>query len=252
MRLLRGLAFAAAVMASSTASAQTLRVFAAASLSDAFRDVAAAFEAVHPGVVVELNLAGSQLLRTQIEQGALADVFAAAEPAHAEALRAALLLEPPAVFATNRLVVVVPRGASRVERLADLARPGVKLVVAGSSVPAGRYSAQVLDRLEAAGVYGAGFAARARANVVSEETNVRIVLAKVALGEADAGLVYATDAATSDRVRAIEVPAVHNVVAEYPIGVVTRSGAAGLARAFVDMVLAEPGREVLRRHGFGR
>lgn len=252
MRSVASLVVLGAALLAGPASAETLRVFAAASLTDAFRAIAAVFEAAHPAVAVELNLAGSQLLRTQIEQGAAADVFAAAEPAHAEALRQAGLLHAFAVFATNRLVVVVPRNDPRVERLADLARPGVKLVLAGSGVPAGRYSAEVLGRLASSGAYGPDFAARVRRNTVSEETNVRVVLAKVALGEADAGLVYATDAASSDRVRAIEIPAAQNVVAAYPIGVVTRSAAAGTARAFLDLVLGATGQAILRRHGFGR
>jgi molybdate transport system substrate-binding protein len=119
-------------------------------------------------------------------------------------------------------------------------------------VPAGRYASQVLDKLSESGRYGAGYAARVRANVVSQETNVRVVLSKVALGEADAGIVYVTDAAGSDKVRTIEIPARCNVVAEYPIGVLSRSASAEAARAFVELVLGAEGQAVLARHGFAR
>lgn len=228
----------------------TLRVFAAASLTDAFREIGAAYEKAHPGDVVELSFAGSQVLRTQIEQGARADVFASADLEHAEALRRSGLLPSFQVFARNELVVVVPANGARVGRLVDLARPRLKLVVAGPTVPVGRYSTQVLAKLSAAGLYGDDFQARVTANVVSQETNVRVVLSKVALGEADAGFVYVTDAATSAEVRTIEIPDRYNVVAQYPIGVLAQSAAAEAARAFVDLVASGEGTAILRRFGF--
>ncbi len=234
------------------ASAETARVFAAASLTAAFEDLSASYERGHPGSRIEVSFAGSQVLRTQIEQGAPADVFASADLAHAEALRKAGLLGPCRVFARNRLVVVAPSGAGNVSHLRDLARPGTRIVVAGSSVPAGRYTAQVLGKMEATGLYGDDFRARVRANVVSEETNVRAVLSKVALGEADAGFVYQTDAAGSREVRMIEVPERDNVVAEYAIGVVAGAASGDLARSFVDFVVGPEGQGVLGRYGFGR
>jgi molybdate transport system substrate-binding protein len=189
------------------------------------------------------------VLRLQIEQGAPADVYAAADRAHAAALVEAGLLEPPRVFARNALVVAVPARGARVVALADLARPGVRVVTGAPAVPAGRYAAEALQRLEAAGGLGPGFAARVRANVVSEETNVRAVLSKVVLGEADAGIVYATDAAAAGAaVRALELPA--DVLAAYPLGVVRGAADRPAAVAFVEMVLAERGQAILRRHGF--
>jgi molybdate transport system substrate-binding protein len=232
-----------------TAAAETVRVFAAASLTEAFQDIASAFERARPGDRVELSFAGSQVLRTQIEQGAPADVFAGADLVHAEALRAAGLLGPIRVFARNALVVVVPEGG-RVGRLEDLARPGVKVVVAGAAVPAGRYTSRVLGKLSAAPSFGGDFAARVRANVVSEETSVRVVLAKVVLGEVDAGFVYATDARTSAKLRVIGLPESAGAIAEYPIGVVPGTAVPATARAFVDFVLGADGRAVLRKHGF--
>jgi molybdate transport system substrate-binding protein len=244
-----GMAGLLSALAAAPSSARTIRVFAASSLTEAFGEIALAFEADHPGTKVEASFAGSQVLRTQIEQGARADVFASADLEHASALAGAGLLGPPRVFARNRLVVVVPGEAARVASLAGLARPGTRIVVAGPAVPAGRYAAEALRRLDGEGGLGPGFGARVLANVVSEETNVRAVLSKVALGEADAGFVYRTDAATAGgKVRVLELPA--GVVAEYPIGVLRRARDRQAAEAFVEMVLGERGQAILRRHGF--
>jgi molybdate transport system substrate-binding protein len=246
-------AIAAGAATAPTASAETVRVFAAASLTEAFHETAALFEKQHAGDSVELNFAGSQVLRTQIEQGAPADVFASADLAHAAALKAAGLLGPYAVFARNKLVLVVPAGSPKVTRLQDASRPGVKVLVAGPTVPVGRYTTQVLGKLGAAGLYGDDFQGRVQANVVSQETNVRAVLAKVALGEADAGFVYVTDAATAaQKLQTIDIPERYNVVAEYPIGLVTKGGAAAQAKAFVDLVLGPEGQAILHKHGFSR
>ena len=246
--ILRFVAAAAlAGLASGPAPAGTVRVFAASSLTEAFGEMAAAFEAEHPGTKVELTFAGSQVLRTQIEQGAPADVFASADREHADALVRAGILGPPRVFARNALVVVVPSEGARVASLADLARPGTRIVLAGPRVPAGRYATEALRGLDAPAGLGTGFGVRVRANVVSEETNVRAVLSKVVLGEADAGFAYATDAASAaSKVRVLELPV--DVVAEYPIGVLRR--AALPSAAFVDLVLGERGQAILRRHGF--
>jgi len=180
-------------------------------------------------------------------------VFASADLVHADALRTAGLLDAHQVFAHNKLVVIVPAEGARVGRLADLARPGTKVVVAGSTVPVGRYTLQVLEKLSAAGLFGDDFHTRVQANVVSQETNVRAVLSKVALGEADAGFVYATDAkSASGKVRSIELPDRYNVVAEYPIGVLTRSPARKKAGAFVAFVLGAKGQAILQTYGFAR
>jgi molybdate transport system substrate-binding protein len=238
-----------ALLAGAPAAAETVRVFAASSLTDAFREAAADFEAAHPGVRVELQLGGSQVLRVQVEQGAPADVFASADREHARALWTAGLVGEPRVFARNRLVVAVPRGPGKVRSLGDLARPGVRLVLAAPSVPAGRYATEALRRLDAWGGLGEGFAAGVRRNVVSEETNVRAVLAKVRLGEADAGFVYATDVrGAGEGTEALALPV--DVAVEYEIAVVRASREPGAAAAFVARVLGERGQAILRRHGF--
>ena len=254
---MRRLSFAAplaALMAASTAqvaSAETVRVFAAASLMEAFRDVAALYEQQHTGDAIELNFAGSQVLRTQIEQGAAADVFASADLAHADALKVAGLLGPHDVFARNRLVVVVPAGSPRVKGLLDVARPGVKVLVAGPTVPVGRYTTQALARLGAAGLYGDDFQARVQANVVSQETNVRAVLSKVALGEADAGFVYVTDAKTAAaKLNVIAIPAWAQAPVRYGIAVVKSTKNRAGAVAFINKVLARAGQAKLRAAGF--
>jgi molybdate transport system substrate-binding protein len=158
----------------------------------------------------------------------------------------------PKVFARNRLVVVVPTpNPGRIERLQDLARPGVKLVLAAEVVPAGRYSREVLARLGEAPAFPAGFTRDALANVVSNEENVKAVVARVQLGEADAGLAYRSDVtpAVARRVRMLEIPADQNAVAEYPIAVLAAAGNPADARAFVDAALSAEGQRVLERHG---
>jgi molybdate transport system substrate-binding protein len=229
--------------------ADTLHVFAAASLTDAFSEIGHAFESVHPGTTIEFNFAGSQVLRTQIEQGAQADVFASADRAHADALRAKELLEPTHVFIRNRLVVVTPIDASRIKALVDLARPGRKIVTAGPTVPAGRYTLQVLRNMAGSGLYGDDYPARVQANVVSQEPNVQAVLGKVAMGEADAGFVYRTDAKDA-KVRVLDIPDRQNVIAEYPIGVVAGTRAGELAKQFVAFVDSPEGQAILQKHGF--
>ncbi len=244
----------ATLVVARAAPAEPLRVFAAASLTEAFRELKSLYERKHPGETVALYFAGSQILRTQIEQGAAADVFASADLAHADALRNAKLLDAYEIFARNRIVVVVPKGGTdtTLRRLEDLAAPGIRLVVAAAAVPVGHYTSEVFAKLGAAALYGDGFQQRLQANVVSHETNVRAVLSKVALDEADAGFVYATDAATSDKVRTIDIPEPYNVVAEYPIGILTRSAAPEKARALIELVRGNEGRAILRRHGFAR
>lgn len=220
-------------------------VFAAASLRESFEDLARAFEARHPGLKVRLNLAGSQELRTQIEHGARADVFAAADQKHMDALVTAKLAAAPRVFARNTPVVIVPRGnPAKVGSFDQL--PGARKIVIGvPEVPIGSYTLQILDKA------GAAFKDRVLAHVASRELNVRQVLAKVALGEADAGIVYRTDAmASKDKVEIIEIPVKVNVVAEYPVAVLAKAPQPAAAKAFVDLLLSADGQKRLAAVGF--
>ncbi|HEY1904869.1 MAG TPA: molybdate ABC transporter substrate-binding protein [Myxococcaceae bacterium] len=229
---------------------KTLTVFAATSLRDAFGSLGAAFEREHPGAKVQFNFAGSQELRTQIENGAPADVFASADHKHMDAAHKAGLVDAPRPFANNAPVIVVPAdNPAKVASLKDLA--SVKRLVIGTpEVPIGYYTLQILDKAKAQ--YGADFPARVQARVVSRELNVRQVLTKVSLGEADAGIVYRTDArCAGDKVKVVEIPAELNVLAEYPIATVTKAPHPTLARAWVALVTGPAGQAALKDAGFG-
>lgn len=224
-----------------------LSVFAASSLTESFEALETGFERAHPEIDVHLTFAGSQVLRLQIERGAAADVFAAASEAHMHALREQGRVEAPQDFAGNRLVVIVPRdNPAGILRFEDLAKAGT-IVIGAQTVPVGVYTRQMLDRVAAS---QPALAERVVAHVVSEESNARLVRAKVELGEADAAVVYRTDADASDRVRVIEVPEAYAVPARYPIAVVEGAAHAEPARSFVAYVLSESGQRALAEHGF--
>jgi molybdate transport system substrate-binding protein len=251
--LLRSLLLAVTLTVSSltAAPAETVRVSAASSLTEAFQNMATLYRKQNPGDEVELNFAGSQILRTQIEQGAPADVFASADHVQMDALKGENLAGPDVVFARNRLVVVTPRESPKVRRLADLARPDMRIVIADGNVPVGRYTTQALGKMNRAALFGDDFQKRVMANVVSQETNVRAVLAKVSLDAVDAGIVYATDAQTvSDKVLVLGIPDSMNVVAEYPIAVLAKAAAASGAARFQALVLSEAGQAILAKRGF--
>jgi len=227
-----------------------ITVYAAASLTEAFEELGRGFEAEHPASDVVFNFAGSQHLATQINEGAPAHVFASANIKQMDAVVAGGRISAASVtvFARNQLVIITPREpSSDIATLADLARPGLRLVLAADVVPVGEYSLTVLDNAAAAG-YGDGFRQRVLANVVSYEDNVRAVVNKVALGEADGGIVYATDAAAA-AVRSLAIDEPLNVVASYPIAALDDAGAG--ATAFVAYVASADGQAVLARHGFG-
>jgi molybdate transport system substrate-binding protein len=230
-----------------------LQVFAAASLSDAFTEIGRKLERRRPGLTIHLILAGSQQLATQIEQGARADVFASADERWMEyAKDRGLLAGEYSIFARNRLVVIVPKtNPARIHRLQDLARGGTKLVLGADAVPVGRYSRTVLRNLARDPAFGGGFAARTLHNVVSEEENVRSVVGKVQLGEADAGIVYRSDVAEAVArfIRVIEIPENANVLASYPIALVRDTKEPEAARAFIDLVLSIEGQRILERRG---
>ena len=231
----------------------TLNVYAAASLTDGFRELGQMLERAHPGLAVRFNFAGSQQLALQIAQGAPADVFASADQRWMSHVGAqGLLATAPVIFARNRLVVVVPRGnPARITGLEDLARRGIKLVIAAAAVPAGRYSREALTKLAQATGYPEGYERRVLANVVSEEETVKSVVVKVQLGEADAGVVYRSDVTPSVArdVRVFEIPDPYNPVASYPIAVLKGAAQAEAAREFVMLATSARGQAVLQRHG---
>ena len=241
-----------AVPPTATPEPQTLTVFAASSLTDAFTEIGKAFEAVHPGVTVTLNFAGSQALRTQIEEGAPADVFASASGKEMDTLvtDGFVTQDVPQIFLTNKLIVILPaNNPAALETLEDLAKPGIKLVLAAEAVPVGNYARQALDKMN--GPFGADFKDKVLANVVSNEDNVKQVVTKVQLGEADAGIVYTSDAIAAPDLKTIEIPADLNVIAKYPLAPLVKSANADLASQFVAYVLSGEGQAILKKWGFG-
>lgn len=227
----------------------TLVVFAAASLREAFEPLALDFERSHPGVQVTLNFAGTQELRTQLEHGASVDVFASADERHLQALRAEGRVEALTVFAENEPVIVVSsEKAALIRSLSDLPQAS-RLVFGAEQVPIGKYTTAILDRASLA--LGSDFRARTEARVVSRELNVRQVLAKVTLGEADAGIVYRSDVAVAkNRVSVVSIAADANVIARYPIAIVKGAAHPNSARDWIGLVLSAAGRRALISAGF--
>jgi molybdate transport system substrate-binding protein len=221
----------------------SITVFAAASLTDSFKALGSAFQAAHPGVTVQLNFAGTPTLVTQIEQGAQADVFASADTTNMDKLKGdGLSLGTPQVFAHNQLEIVVAPGNPRgITGLADLAKAGVIYISEAVTVPAGKYSLQALAK---AGV---------TVTPKSLETDVKSVVSKVELGEADAGIVYTTDVkAAGSKVQGVPIPAANNVVATYPVAVVKGTKNSAVADAFIAFVLTSAGQSTLESFGFLR
>ncbi len=255
-RVMAALAWVCAVATAPAEAAQpstALQVFAAASLNDALKEIGHKLERQRPGLAVRLNSAGSQQLAMQIEQGARADVFASADERWMTYAKDRDLVSGDiTVFARNRLVVIIPKtNPARIRGLRDLSRGGLKLVLGADAVPVGRYSRIVLRNLARDPAFGSDFATLTLRNVVSEEENVKSVVGKVQLGEADAGMVYRSDVtpAVARFVRVIEIPESSNIVASYPIAIVTGSEHPDAARAFVEMVLSAEGQAVLARRG---
>jgi molybdate transport system substrate-binding protein len=230
-------------------STRELVLFEAASLKEAFAGLGAAFARENPGVNLVTNAAGSQELRAQIEQGAAADVFAAADHQQMDALMGEGLVMTASVFACNELVVVVRRAlGATVTTLADL--PTVERIVVGApEVPVGAYTQQLLTR--AATKLGADFRRRVESRIVSREVNVRQVLAKVLLGEADAAVVYRSDAASArGKVLVVAIPPELNIVAEYPMAILTAAPHAALGQRWLNLVRSPAGSAALRDAGF--
>ncbi|TAJ20184.1 MAG: molybdate ABC transporter substrate-binding protein [Dehalococcoidia bacterium] len=225
-------------------------VSAASSLTEAFSDTAKAFEAKYPRTKVTLNFASSAALATQINEGAPADIFASADRVQMDNVKAERKSAPGVVFALNRLVIAKPKGSPAVATYADLAKPNVKVVLAADGVPVGTYATQSLAAAEKSAAFGTGFQARVIANVRSREANVRAVLTKVQLGEADAAIVYSTDVATAPEVEPVAIPDAYNVTSEYVIAPLTAGKNARAASAFVAFVRSPEGQALLSQRGF--
>jgi len=215
-----------------------LTVFAAASLTDAFTELGSDFTAAHPGVDIVFSFAASSDLVGQIQEGAPANVFASADTINMD--KAGDLVNTPQIFATNVLMIAVaPGNPENIAGLADLGRKDLKVVLAAPEVPVGNYSNEILDR---AGV---------TVKPVSLEESVKGVVTKVALGEADAGIVYVTDvSAAKGDIDGVDIPESQNLIAGYPLATVVASESPENAQAFVDLVLSDEGQQVLASYGF--
>jgi molybdate transport system substrate-binding protein len=240
-----------------------LNVFGASSLKESFQELGQKFKAANGNLrELSFNFQGSQALVAQMQQGAPADVFASADKANMDkAVSAGLVSGTPRPLARNLLAVVLPNeNFGNITGLKDLARPGVKLSLADPSVPVGKYTLEALDRLSADPAYGAGFKQAVLSNVVSRENNVRQVLARVQLGEVDAGIVYVTDARAANAsapgsvppIKTLSIPEKYNVAATYYIASVKGAAHAEAGKAFVAYALSTEGQAVMEKYGFSR
>lgn len=228
-------------------------VFAASSLANVFDQVWTAFraQAGNEGLAITANYGSSSQLRTQLLEGAKADIFASADLLQMEQVKKAGLVDVDGVakvFARNRLVLIVPKGnPGKVTTLADLAKPDVKFVTTAADVPIGAYARTALKNLASDPANGDGYDAKVLANIVSEEANVRHIVVKVQLGEADAGICYATDvpAVPAGGVTTIDIPDAANVVAEYPIAVLKSAKAPATARRLISFISSPAGQAIL-------
>ena len=229
-----------------------LVVYGAASLKGVLEAAKSAYETANPGVNVTISTDSSSTLETQIEQGAPADVFLSADATNPTKLLDAGLAEGAAVtFARNKLTIIVPAdNPAGIRTPADLARAGIKIIAAGDEVPITRYATQLVGNLATEAGYPADFAARYTANIASKEDNVKAVVAKIELGEGDAGIVYLTDARASTTVKAIDVPDSANVPATYTGLVVRASANPAAARAFLEWFAGPDGQAILGGFGF--
>jgi molybdate transport system substrate-binding protein len=240
-------------VASSTSAASVgLTIYGAASLKGALEKAKAAYETANPGTTLTIATDSSSALETQIEQGAPADVFLSADATNPKKLVDKGLADGgPVTFAGNELTVIVPSdNRAGITSPVDLAKPGIKVIAAGDEVPITKYATQLVGNLAKEPGYPADFVAAYTANVASKEDNVKAVVAKVELGEGDAGIVYVTDARASTKVTAIDVPDSANVPATYDGVVVKRSSNVAAAKAFLAWLAGADGQAILSDLGF--
>ncbi len=234
-------------------SGGTVTVLAAASLTDAFKELARTSEEQNPNAKVSTSFGGSSALLSQIEQGAPADVFASADEEKMDTAVQDNLVNTPQTFARNRPVFIVPKdNPAGIQGLQDLARPSTKIVLAQDGVPIAEYAKQILTKANSQ--YGADFEQQVMNNIVSREADVRASANRVALGEADATFVYITDVTPdiANQVEVIEIPKDLNVTATYPIATLKQATNPELAQKWVDLVLSDEGQGVLEKYGFER
>ena len=229
-----------------------LTIFGAASLKQALDDAKAAYETANPGSTITVSTDSSSALETQIEQGAPADVFLSADTTNPKKLvDGGFATGSPTGFAGNKLTIIVPKGnPAGIASPADLAKPGLKVIAAGDEVPITKYATQLVKNLAGVAGYPADFATKYAANIATKEDNVKAVVSKIELGEGDAGIVYVTDAAASDKVDTVDVPDEANVPATYAGVVVKASQNQEAAQAFIDWIAGSAGQAILAKFGF--
>lgn len=235
------------------AAPTTLYALVAANATQPFNDLIAAFEKTHPGLTIEANYTGTQILEQQIENGAPCDVFLSADLPHAVKIRSEKLIEPFRLISRLHEVVITPKtDPLKIASLRDLAKPHAKLIIGVPDVPIGIYTRTIFAKADRA--YGGDFRKRALANVVSFEVNVKQVLQKIVLDEADAGIVYKTDVdpSAAKAVNVVDIPSRLNVPASNYIAVATHAGDPALARAFVAYALSPAGQAVFYKYGYDR
>jgi len=228
-----------------------LTIYGAASLKGVLDKAKAAYETANPGTTVTVSVDSSAALETQIEQGAPADVFLSADTANPRKLvDRGLTAGAPVTFARNKLTIIVPKASSAVKTPTDLARTGVKVIAAGDAVPITRYATQLVANLAKDTGDPARFVAAYTGNIASREDNVKAIVAKIELGEGDAGIVYVTDAKASTKVTTVDVPDGSNVIATYSGVVVKASRDAAAAQAFLSWFAGPSGQAILGSFGF--
>jgi molybdate transport system substrate-binding protein len=236
-----------------TTAPVSLKIYAASSLTDAFGAIKTAYQAAHPNVSITYNFDGSQTLEQQLANGAPADIFASADTSHMQLAEAAKLVTKSQIFAKNNLVVIIPASnPGHITTLKDLDKSGIKLVVGVPAVPVGKYGLQVLDNLGKSAQYGAAYEKSVKANIVSQEEDDKSVVTQVQLGDADAGIVYRTDVTSAEakEVTVIPIPTQYNVIAQYPIAVLSGSTQQQADQAFINYLLSTAGQSILENYQF--
>jgi molybdate transport system substrate-binding protein len=248
---------AALVLATSAGFAEEpkeLTVFTAASLTGAFGEIGQMYKN-ETNIKVVFNFDGSQALRTQLDNGAYADVFASANRKQMNAVKNGGLMNNSSVviFTKNKLSLIVPKdNPAKIANLLDLAKPGLKIVMGTKDVPVGDYALQIISKLGNDSAYGQEYKTKVLANVISQETNVNYVVTKVALGEADVGFAYVSDITEdlASKVDKIDIPDEYNIIAEYPMGILLESKYPAESWEFMNLIMSDEGKAVLEKYGF--
>ena len=237
-----------------TEQPKELTVSCAASLTGAFGEIGQMYKN-ETNIGAVFNFDGSQVLRTQIENGAYADIFVSANTKQMNLMKNEGFMNNSSitVFTRNKPVIIVPKdNPAKIQNISDLGKPGIKIVIGTKDVPIGDYTLQILAKLANDSAYGPGFTKKVMANVVSNETNVNYVTSKVALGEADAGVAYVSDITKdlSSKITKIEIPDKYNVIATYPMGILKQSKYTPQAQEFINLVKSDKGIAILEKYGF--